>query len=388
MAVGSRAQSLLRARIRPSLADAVVLSIVAAIGVLDISDVDPAVPAWQMAASLVWTLGMLAFRHRAPALALLGILAAQAVVHSPDASNDPAHYFFAVMVASFEVGRLRPLRVAIPALVATIVFFAAFNLLRDEGVAAAVFGGLLFQLTLGAGIVLRQTVDRRDQLEVETERLALERDQSVQAAVTDERARIAREMHDSVAHSVSVMVLQAGVVRSRLDADHEPDAELLRQVERAGREAVVELRRMVGIIRKRDEHGELAPPSLARVPELVERLRDGGARVTLQIEGEPRQLTPGLELSAYRIVQEALTNVLRHAGAAPTRVLVRYGSAALQIEVVDDGPGTPENGHGDGHGVIGMRERVALYGGDFEAGPLPAGGYAVRASLPIRAAPA
>ena len=221
------------------------------------------------------------------------------------------------------------------------------------------------------------------QLAARTVELEREREAHARAAAAAERARIARELHDVVAHSISVMGVQAGGVRRLLQPEAAEQREALLSVERTGRQALAEMRRLLGILRPSDD--ELAhapPPSMTGIDELVEQLREAGLHVELRIEGDPVPLSPGLDLSAYRIVQEALTNTLKHAGPAQATVVVRYSQGELELDVIDDGRGPEENGAG-GHGLIGMRERVAIFGGELKTGPRHGGGYAVHARLPL-----
>jgi len=213
-----------------------------------------------------------------------------------------------------------------------------------------------------------------------------EQEQREQVAVGDERARIARELHDVVAHSVGVMVVQAQGARRVLDRDPERAREALGAIEHTGRTALEEMRRSLGVLRRDGAEAALAPqPGMDGLGALVEHARRGGLMVEVTLEGKPRSLPQGVDLSAYRIVQEALTNAVKHTSGAHARVTVRYGEHDLQLEVADDGPGVSVNGprRGSGHGLVGMRERVALYGGDVRAGPGPEGGFVVRASLPL-----
>jgi signal transduction histidine kinase len=207
-----------------------------------------------------------------------------------------------------------------------------------------------------------------------------ERDVAARQAVADERARIARELHDVVAHSVSVMVVQAQA-GPRLIADPEGARGAFRAIEQSGREALVELRRLLGVLRATGPAADAPQPGLGSLQSLVDQVREAGLRVDLRVEGDPVQLPAGVDLSAYRIVQEALTNTIKHAGAAEAEVLVRYGAGALDLEIVDNGSGPAANGH-QGHGLIGIRERVALFGGEMQAGARDGHGYAVRARLP------
>ncbi|MEA2149192.1 MAG: hypothetical protein QOD69_1022 [Solirubrobacteraceae bacterium] len=221
-----------------------------------------------------------------------------------------------------------------------------------------------------------------------TLRLALLEQEQLQrerVAVGEERARIARELHDVVAHSVGAMVAQAQGAGRVLDRDPERAREALAAIERTGRNALDEMRRSLGVLRRTDADAPLAPqPGMDAIGALVAQARDSGLQVELVTEGEPAPLPAGIDLSAYRIVQEALTNTLKHAGPVRARVAVRYAAAELELEISDDGaPGRAPAANGDGQGLLGMRERVALYGGALEAAHRPEGGFVVRASLPL-----
>ena len=210
-----------------------------------------------------------------------------------------------------------------------------------------------------------------------------EREERARLAVSEERARIARELHDVVGHSVSVMTVQASAVRRLLKPEQEREREALLIVEQTGREAMAEMRRMVGVLRRPEEGPALAPqPSLEHLDKLVEHARESGLPVQLTVEGDAVQLPAGVDLTAYRLVQEGLTNALKHARAKNAEVLVRYSNGFVELSVTDDGTG---DGGGDsgGHGLVGMRERISVYGGDLEAGPRPEGGYRLRATLPV-----
>jgi signal transduction histidine kinase len=213
-----------------------------------------------------------------------------------------------------------------------------------------------------------------------------EQEQRTRLALSDERARIAREFHDVVAHSVGVMVVQAEGARRVLDRDPDRAREALDSIEDTGRKALADMRRSLGVLRADDDADPaLEPqPGLDDLGRLLERAREGGLTVDVEVEGERRPLPQGVDLSAYRIVQEALTNTIKHAGPVRTRVTVRYGERELELEVSDDGPGPSANGGSDsGHGLAGMRERIASHGGELRTGPGPEGGFLVRASLPI-----
>jgi signal transduction histidine kinase len=238
-----------------------------------------------------------------------------------------------------------------------------------------VFFALLFGLPWVAGRAVRRRRLSEGRLEEEKAR--------AQAAIAEERARIARELHDVVAHAISVMLLQARGGRRVLEAEPADAREAFATIERTGHQALEEMRRLLGMLRASDEQLALAPqPTLKELDRLVEQVQAAGLPVQVAIEGEPRELPPGVDLSAYRIVQEALTNALKHAGPARARVLLRYDADELELEIADDGAGSGD-GSGSGHGLIGMRERVSVYGGELQAGRRPEGGYALRARLPL-----
>jgi signal transduction histidine kinase len=200
----------------------------------------------------------------------------------------------------------------------------------------------------------------------------------------EERARIARELHDVIAHNVSMIVLQAGAERRVLSAEVGSTRDVLATIEEIGRSALTEMRRLLGMLRS-DSPEPLAPqPRLSDLPTLIAQVTDAGLPVELEIHGERRDLPAGIELSAFRIVQEALTNALRHAGQARAQVSLRYDADMLEIEVTDDGADASRVANAGGHGLVGMRERAALYGGQLDAGHRPSGGFAVRVLLPVR----
>jgi signal transduction histidine kinase len=239
---------------------------------------------------------------------------------------------------------------------------------------AILFFGIFAGTPWAIGRAIRHRRLREEQLEREKA--------EAEAAIVDERARIARELHDVVAHAISVIVLQARGGRKQLDSSPEQTRDALDTIERTASQALTEMRRLLGLLRETDDEVALAPqPTLARIDELVGQVRDAGLAVELEVEGTPRELPPGIDLSAYRIVQEALTNALKHAGPATARVSVRYEDAGLELDVTDDGAGNG-NGDGTGHGLVGIRERVAIFGGEVDSGTRPEGGYAVRARLP------
>jgi signal transduction histidine kinase len=213
-----------------------------------------------------------------------------------------------------------------------------------------------------------------------------EQEQRTRLAVGDERARIARELHDVVAHSVGIIVIQAEGARRVFDRNPERAREALDSIEQTARTALADMRSSLGVLRDQSGSPMREPqPGLAELDGLLERAREGGLEVELAVEGKPRTLPRGVDLSAYRIVQEALTNTIKHAGPARSQITLRYGERELEVEIADDGPGQSVNGAGgsSGLGLLGMRERAASVGGEVETGSGPEGGFVVRASLPF-----
>ena len=238
---------------------------------------------------------------------------------------------------------------------------------------------------IGKGV--RHYRDLTAALLAQTLQLKEERDERARLAIVVERGRIAREMHDVIAHSVSVMVIQAAAERRVLGLQEHQTRDVLETIERTGRQALVELRRMLGVLRKADDPLLLAPqPGLGDLDNLLDQVRDAGLPVSLRVEGSRVALPTGTELSAYRIVQEALTNAIKHAGHANAEVTVRYLGDRLELEVADDGDGAAASMElNGGHGLVGMRERVGILGGSFQAKARESGGFLVTATLPLEA---
>jgi signal transduction histidine kinase len=252
-----------------------------------------------------------------------------------------------------------------------------------EGPADLVFTPALFVVAWLVGYALRDRVVRSEVAEERALRAERERESTARVAVAEERARMARELHDVVAHAVSVMVLQVGAVRHRMQVASE-DGEALRNVEQAGRTALTEMRRMLGALREGDDLLELTPgPGLDDLPALAKDVRAAGLDVRLHVTGEPSALPRSLDLSAYRIVQEGLTNALKHSGGRRADVTVEYLPGLLRLEVRDDGPGGFTTSNEVGHGLIGIGERVKAYGGDMSSFVATSGGFVLRASLPL-----
>ena len=272
------------------------------------------------------------------------------------------------------------------ALAIGVAGMSADVLVDGGGLSGLFFNGIMLTvLPWTVGRMLRERAARERALRELAEQLDAGREQSARSAAFNERARIARELHDVIAHSVSVMVIQAG--GARIVMGDEPDraeASLL-AVERAGREALAEMRRLLGVLDiGQDPHALTPQPGLADVSDLVTRTREAGLATDLRVDGDAVTVSPALDLCAYRIVQEALTNAIKHAGPARAEVHLRWGSEALELQVTDDGRGAAAiGGVFSGHGIAGMRERVGLHGGSIQAGPGAGGGFCVQARLPL-----
>ena len=272
---------------------------------------------------------------------------------------------------------------------AVVLGGAAIVVFNVPGHTAAEFVFIPLDFAIGwlAGFLLRGSAVRADTAEERAARLEQEREADALRAVVEERTRIARELHDIVGHAVSVMTVQTSGVRRLLRPEQEQEREALLAVERTGREALAEMRRVVGALREAEEGPALAPrPSLSRVDKLVAQARETGLPVDLEIEGEPVPLPAGVDLTAYRLVQEGLTNAIKHAAARHAEVRVRYDPGHVEIEVCDDGRGADgavSTSSDGGHGLVGMRERVSIYGGELETGPRAGGGFRLRARIPV-----
>jgi signal transduction histidine kinase len=292
--------------------------------------------------------------------------------------------FLIGMVASFLLGNLHDSRHAWTGL--AIVLGGAAIVVHNEPTHSAsslVFIPILFGISWLAGYALRSREEQAEAAEARATQAEQEREVSARIAVAEERARIARELHDIVAHAVSVMVLQVGAVRHKLPDTLADEADALRGVEKTGRTALVEMRRLLGAMRRDGDDLELMPqPGLDGLDSLLEEVGRAGLPVRLHVDGEPAPLPRAIDLSAYRIVQEGLTNALKHANASHADVSVRYRADELQIEVRDDGPGSAAS-DGQGHGLVGIRERVKIYGGEMTAGRATDGGFVLSARLPI-----
>jgi signal transduction histidine kinase len=345
----------------------------------------PKGPLWfDVLAILAFTTPFLV-RRRYPGGTLVAIAIAIALASFVDGRllTHPFVSFLFALAICFRWG-MRPARLqSVAGLVLTVGVAALVTVNDPKGkVGDFVWDVITFTVAWVIGFAVG---DKYREVDEAKERAALaerEREERARRAVADERARIARELHDVVGHSVSVMTVQASAVRRLLEADQERVGEALQVVEQTGREALAEMRRMVGVLRHAEDGPALAPqPSLEQLERLVEHTRNAGLPVDLRVEGDPVQLPTGIDLTAYRLVQEGLTNAIKHAGANRAEVLVRYAAGHVELTVSDDGCGEGDGG-GGGHGLVGMRERVSVYGGKLEAGSRPEGGFRLRARLP------
>jgi signal transduction histidine kinase len=336
------------------------------------------------AASYLVGSAAVAWHRTAPVAALVVALGGLALV--PGLLGVPSQegltWFLAVfgLVVSTSYHARRPfvaLGVVLGVLLVTIVVQKGFSV-ADLAYAWILAGGAWL-----AGWAVRSRTLRADLSEQRAALAEHEAQWRADTAVAEERLRIARELHDVVSHGLSVMTLHVGGVRRLLGPEQTVEREALEAVERTGRESLAEMQRMLGVLRAPHTAEAAVTPGLADVDTLLDDARAAGIQVSSTVSGHIRPLPPGVELAAYRIVQEAVTNVLRHAAARSLACTVDHGSGEVALTVIDDG--TASAGRGSGHGLTGMRERAALYGGSVEAGPRAGGGFAVRAVLPVPA---
>ena len=374
----------MRLRLSPRSADAALALAVAALGMVEIGSEHLSPYAGSVPLVLVQA-AALAWRRRAP---LAALLVASAALFVETAAGVPLHTPISPIVVGlivvYSVAQYEPLpRAAVGLAAALAGIFASIELAVANGES---YGGtdraFVAFLLIGPWLVGRALHGRTLEAVEHAERAArLERER--EAAVEQERARIARELHDVIAHSLSVMIVQAGAGEEVAKRSPERVVEPLRSIQETGRQALSEMGRLLGMLREGGEELGLVPqPGVDDLDALLEQTRRAGLPAELTVEGARRPLPPGLDLSAYRIVQEALTNARKHGGDARAQVRLHYRPEALEIEVLDDGAGSV-NGAGGGHGLIGMRERVAVFGGTLVVGPRPGGGYALHATLPL-----
>ncbi|MPZ94662.1 MAG: hypothetical protein GEU96_07035 [Propionibacteriales bacterium] len=322
----------------------------------------------------------LAWRRSFPLVVATAVIASNIAVNP----NDQFSTLLGLVLVAFSIGSYtEPPRCYLGLAIVLVPFVAAMALegLEPSDIAAA----LVFLVGPWAvGGVVRQRAASTEEALARADRLEREREVQAAAVAQEERTRIARELHDIVSHSISVVTIQTQAVRRRLGPEHAKEAHDLANVEATAREAMAEMRRLFGVLRTDGEAPSLTPqPGLSELDRLLDQVRSAGLQVDITTDGAAVDLPPGVDLAAYRIVQEALTNALRHSGATRATVVVRFAPTRLDVEVADDGRGIsgPTTG---GHGLVGVRERVALYGGTIDVSTGPTGGVTLSASLPVR----
>jgi signal transduction histidine kinase len=298
--------------------------------------------------------------------------------------------FLAGLIVTHSVALYSSRRTAVGGLATVLAALTVSTVAGDEPFRLADFlGNVATFVTIWAlGRAVRSGEQRSQVAEARVAMVQAEQDVQMREAIAAERGRIARELHDVVAHGVSVMVLQAGAARQMLERDPEQARDPLLAVESTGRQALDDMHRLLGILRTDDDAAVRQPlVGLADLPALVDRMRAVGLDVIVRVEGDEHELSPSLDLSTYRIVQESLTNAVKHAGAATVSVVIRYGATDVEVEVTDDGTRAPVGAWPGGHGVVGMRERASIFGGSLAAGPrVDEPGWVVRARLPFAGA--
>ena len=340
---------------------------------------------FETVAVVVMTLVLL-LRRRAPFAipALTWLLSAALSIVDGSLIVGQAPISIVGMIAAVLLGDLRDQRQARVGL-AVVVASAATVVYHDpaQTVGNLFFVPMLFAVGWLVGFALHERTEQTEAAEERAARSEWRRENEGRVAVAEERARIARELHDVVAHAVSVMVLQVGALRHRLPAEDVVSRNTLLNVEEAGRNALTEMRRLLDAMRREGDHHDLAPqPGLDQIDALLDDVRAAGLDARLKVDGDPVPLPPGLDLSAYRIAQEGLTNVIKHAHTRYAEVNLRYRTHDLELEIRDEGDG-PAASDGLGHGLVGISERVKLYGGTMTAGATESGGFALRARLPL-----
>ena len=358
-------------RERPARADVLLAGVLTLLALTEVAAIDHRaqgfVLALLMGAPLAW-------RCVAPlpvALVVAGALTA--FTRTSGEGNDYVFIIVTIALALYSVGAHAELRAAVAGLLAS----AALVVVGVQADFASGAGDYLFVAVLvTAPWVAGRAVRRREAATAAAQRRA-------EAAIADERARVARELHDVVAHSVGLIVVQAGAAEQVIDRDPAAAREALATIRTTGKAALVDLRHMLGLLRSDGDHqGSEPQPDLDALDALVERVRGAGLPVQVKVEGERRPVGPGVGLAAYRVVQEALTNALKHARGSHATVRLRYEPDLLEVTVTDDG-GSPNGTAGAGQGLIGMRQRVLVYDGALDAGPIPGGGFRVHARLPL-----
>jgi signal transduction histidine kinase len=325
----------------------------------------------------------LAFRRRRPLTALAVVIGGFVGLSLAFGASQTWSNVFIMVIAVYSAvvyGRA-PLQAAALATVGILVGALTDPLI--DGFGDAVWGPSLIVLTVGAGLTGRGIRARATTLDDRASALDREEQRRAAEAAAEERRRIARELHEIISHSLGVVVLQAGAAERVLDRDPARAREVLESIRATGQEAIGEMGTLLGLLDSSPRSSREPQPSLADLDGLVSRMRDAGLSVELSIEGQRRALPAALELSAFRVMQEALTNALKHAHAAHVRAVLRYAESELQVDVSNDDAAAAANGAGTGRGLAGMRERVEVFGGSLEAGPRPGGGWTLHAAFPL-----
>jgi signal transduction histidine kinase len=363
------------------------IALLAIVGLLEFAVRDePSSSPWVAVAAVGTLVFLIVARRRFPFAAPAAYWVVASAISFVDAVLLPSiqSLFVVGMATAFLLGNLRNgLKAAAGLAVVAGGAFVIVYQIPDHSNAELLFVPLEFAISWLAGFVLRERAAQAEAAEQRAAQAEREREAAARIAVAEERVRIARELHDVVAHAVGVMVLQVGAVRHNLPDGLEDDRNALINVEEAGRTALGEMRRLLGAMRSDGEDAELMPqPGLARLDALIDDVGRAGLPARLHVDGEPFPLPHAIDLSAYRIVQEGLTNALKHARASHADVTVRYAPDELRIDVRDDGRGS-SGGDGAGFGLVGIGERVKIYGGEMTAGPAPGGGFLLSTRLPI-----
>jgi signal transduction histidine kinase len=373
-------------RLPPFAVDALLAAVIATAGLAELFTRLPASDRSPVTAvALAGAYGCLAFRRRAPFPGAVAMFALFIVMNVALVSLQPLNIpLFAVLIMSWALGRhIEGTRLAAASLTTLVAAMLTVIATMEEQVGTDYFFPTSFAVIAWvAGRAVRVRSQLTEELHEAAVRAEEEHEAELARAAVEERRRIAREMHDVVAHSVSVMVVQAGGARRILDLDPARAVDAAVHIEETGRAALVEMRRLLGMLGGHEDAARAPQPTLAEVGALVRRSQEAGQPVALTVLGEPRSLPAGIDLAAYRVVQEGLTNALRHANGSATEITVRWAPDAIELAVADRGPGEAADGD-PGHGLVGMRERVRLYGGELWTGPRTGGGFEIRARIPL-----
>ncbi|MGN6522036.1 MAG: sensor histidine kinase [Actinomycetes bacterium] len=389
-------KAALRSLQRRDVVDAVLAAVLLVLGLLDLTTglLQGAYPhsRWLHLPFLIASSVPLAFRRSRPLTALVAFAIAQTAwifLLFPMDMQPPLVPYIELLLIVYAAAAYCDGRAARAAVLVVAVGILSDlpTLLLGRPIGNVAGPNLMVLIAFGIGLAFARIRRHAESLEEQAARAERERREAGERAAAEERARIARELHDVISHDVSMMVLAASVER-RVRPEDDATTQTLATIESTGREALAELRRMLGVLRHTEESPLQPQPGIAQLPQVVEEARAAGVPVELVVEGEPATIPPGLDIAAYRIVQESLTNAAKHATGSPVTARVSWGADSLEIDVTNDGArpavGVPLP-RGGGHGLVGMQERVSLFGGTLEAGVGQDGGFRVRARLPIAA---